>query len=189
MPRDPLVCRGRRWPGGVVQVNVVNERARQEGAIGSSLETQVVVTVPHSHPLLPHLHALQQCGDLRDVLSTSQVTVLTDDAVVAEAAAAAAAAAVAMPAPTPGQAPAAGGSSLAWSHCSFTKGSPGAAFSYSALATLPGVAEPVRCAAVARLCWFARRGVAHTSGYRFGRGWTSTATVQLPFMVDAWVVR
>jgi hypothetical protein len=57
----------------------VNERARKEGAIGSSLETQVTVTVPSTHPSLAVISRFMSSSDASDVLSASQVTLKVVD--------------------------------------------------------------------------------------------------------------
>ena len=62
----------------------MNERARREGAIGSSLETAITIIAPAHHPALPHLQALLSSGDLADVLNVSQVHVKVDDSVASE---------------------------------------------------------------------------------------------------------
>ena len=83
-------------------MNVVHERARKEGAIGSSLETAVTLVLPSSHPALQHLQRLAASGDLCDVLNASQVHLRVEE-VVASATAAS---------------PAAESESVTWGHCS-----------------------------------------------------------------------
>ena len=130
-----------------LQVNIVNERARKEGAIGSGLQSRLTLTVPPAHPVLPHLHALAACGDLCDVLGASQVTVVEGVAATAATAATATATATGSGgAPVAG--PIAGGvggeaGGVSWGACVAPVTPGDTQFRYRAVAVLPGSKDPL----------------------------------------------